>query len=89
MKMTGTDVLADAAIAAAKGYKDAEQHGAESGMKTATKEFVSRQVTGMTMDAIAGKAVDGVPGLGPAKEIVKDAISEGLDAAFGSVTQVG
>jgi hypothetical protein len=86
MKMTGTDVIADAAIAAAKGYKEAEKHGAESGVKTATKEFVTRQVTGMTTDAIAGKAVSGLPGLGPAREIVKDAISEGLDAAFGSLT---
>jgi hypothetical protein len=86
LKMTGTDVLADAAVAAAKGYKDAQQHGAESGVKTAAKEFVTRQATGMATDAIAGKAVDSVSGLGPAKEIVKDAISEGLDAAFGSLT---
>jgi hypothetical protein len=32
------------------------------------------------------KAVEGLPGLGPAKEIVKDAISQGLDAAFGSLS---
>lgn len=83
MQMTGTDILADAAIAAAKGYKDAEKHGAESGAVTATKEFVKRRVTGMAFDAIAGKAVDSVPGMGAGKEIVKDAISSGLDMAFG------
>gem|GEM_PF-4937886 len=85
MKITHTDVIADAAIAAAKGYKYAERHGAEEGAKTATKEFVTRQVTGITFDAIAGNAVSGMPD-GPTREIVKDAISEALDATFGSLT---
>lgn len=78
--------MADAAIAAAKGFKDAEQHGAQSGVITATKEFAKRRITGMIPDAIAGKAVDSVPGLGAGKEIVRDVISEGLDAAFGGIS---
>jgi hypothetical protein len=39
----------------------------------------------MTFDAIAGNAVSGMPD-GPTREIVKDAISEALDATFGSLT---
>ena len=85
MKMTGTDILADAAIAAAKGYKEAQKHGAESGAMTATKEFAKRRITSMVTDSIASKAVDSVPGVSAGKEIIKDAISSGLETAFGGL----
>lgn len=86
MKMTGTDLLADAAIAAAKGYKDAEKHGAESGMVTGAKEFAKRRITSAVTGAIASKAVDSVPGISAGKAIIEDAISSGLEAAFGGVS---
>ena len=86
LKMTGTDLLASAVIAAAKGYQEAEKHGLESGVEKATVEFVKGQVVGAIADGIASSAVQYATSTGgleldrAGKEIVTDAVASAIVA---------
>ena len=57
LKVTGTDTLAAAAIAGAKGYQEYRRHGLEAGIRKGTVEFAKGQVTGLVAGAIASNAV--------------------------------
>jgi hypothetical protein len=85
IKMTGTDLLVDAAFAGAKGYQEAKKHGVERGARVAATSFAKSQSIGSASDAIATVAVRSVPGLNAhpiARDVVRDAVSSSIDQAF-------
>jgi hypothetical protein len=84
-KITGTDLLVDAAFAGVKGYQEAKKHGVERGARVAATNFAKSQSIGSASDVIATVAVRSVPGLNAhpiARDIVRDAVSSSIDQVF-------
>jgi hypothetical protein len=82
LKVSGTDLLADAVIAGAKGYDEALKHGPVRGAERGATELAKRRLTGAVADAVAAKAVGSVGGLAVTKfgkEIVRDAIASTIE----------
>jgi hypothetical protein len=82
LKVSGTDLLADAVIAGAKGYDEALKHGPERGAERAVTELAKRRLTGAVADSVAAKAVGSVGGLAVTKfgkEVVRDAIASTIE----------
>jgi hypothetical protein len=82
LQASGTDFLADAVIAGAKGYDEALKRGPERGAEKAVTELAKRRITATVADSIAAKAVKTVAGPTVTRfgrEVLRDAISSTLE----------
>ena len=90
LQASGTDLLADAVIAGAKGYDAALKRGPQRGFENALTDLAKRRITATVADSIAAKAVKTVAGPTITKfgrEILRDAISSTLEEMSGEASE--